>query len=413
MRRLNLAAAAATVTATVLVGVAGPAHAQVTAYEGARLIVGNGSTIENGTIVVDGARIVSAGDAKSAKVPANAKRVDLKGKTVMPMIIDTHVHLSPTRDRLERDLKQRAYWGVSAVISMGTDNNYELLELRRETMPGAARFLSAGRGITMPEPGRVAVQRQHWITTDAEARKAVQDLAQHKVDIVKLWVDDRGGKYKKLTPELYGAIIDEAHKHKLRVTAHIFEMEDAKGLMRAGLDSFAHGVRDKDVDDETIAMFKQRPQLFVIPNLPDRGVKLDRSWLQAGMSAEEFAKLEATNRDNPKAAAFHGIQARNLAKMNAAGIRVTMGTDGNRPWGPHEEMEDMVLAGMTPMQVIVASTRTGAEFARLADQGTLEAGKSADFIVLDANPVDNITNTRRISAVVLRGAPVDRSQPVQ
>jgi imidazolonepropionase-like amidohydrolase len=110
---------------------------------------------------------------------------------------------------------------------------------------------------------------------------------------------------------------------------------------------------------------------------------------------------------------FHGIQARNLAKLNAAGVRIVMGTDGNRPWGPHEEMEDMVLAGMTPMQVIIAATRNGAEFLGLADAGTLAAGKSADVIVLDANPLDDITNTRRISSVILRGVTVDRAQPVR
>src|SRR5262249_37935012 len=147
----------------------------------------------------------------------------------------------------------------------------------------------------------------------------------------------------------------------------------------------------------------QRPQLFLIPNLPDRGAKVDRSWLKAGLSGEEFAQVEKENTDRPKVQEFHGIQARNLAKMNAAGVRITMGTDGNRPWGPHEEVEDMVLAGMTPAQVIVAATRNGAEFLRLSDTGTVEAGKSADFIVLDANPLDNITNTRRISMVILRG----------
>jgi imidazolonepropionase-like amidohydrolase len=406
MRRLKAAAATAVLAAAA--GITGAAQAQVTAYEGARLIVGNGTTIENGTVVVDGARIAQAGAAGSVKVPTGAKRVSLKGKTVMPMMIDTHVHLSGKRETMIRDLRRRAYWGVSTAMSMGTDN-LELLPMRSETIPGAARFLSAGRGITRKEPLRPTFQ----IDTVEEGRKAVQANAKLNVEIIKIWVDDRNGKVQKITPELYAAIIEEAHKFKIRVTAHIFEMNDAKGLMRARLDSFAHGVRDRDVDEETVTMFKQRPHLFLIPNLPDRGVKLDRTWMQPGMPAEEFAKLEATNTDRPKAQAFHGIQARNLAKMNAAGVRITMGTDGNRPWGPHEEIEDMVLAGMTPMQVIVAATRNGAEFLRIADIGTLEAGKSADFIVLDANPLDNITNTRRIAAVYLRGAAVDRSKPVQ
>jgi imidazolonepropionase-like amidohydrolase len=411
MRRATAAAAAA-IALGVLAGFAVPAHAQtgVTVYEGARLIVGDGRVIDNATLVVDGARIAQAGSAADVKVPAGAKRVNLAGKTVMPMLIDTHVHLTPKREALTRDLKRRAYFGVSAALSMGQDFP-ELLPIRSETIPGAARYFSAGRGITMPEPGRIA--SPHWITTEAEGRKTVQELASQKVDIVKIWVDTRGGQYKKLTPEIYGAIIDEAHKHGLRVSAHIFELEDAKGLIRAGLDAFAHGVRDRDVDDELVAMFKQNPKLVLTPNLPPRGVKTDLSWLKAGLPAAEFEKLEEGNTDRPKAQAFHGIQARNLAKMNAAGVRITMGTDGNRPWDPHEEMQDMVLAGMTPMQVIVASTRNGAEFLRIADTGTLEAGKSADFIVLDANPLDDITNTRRISAVILRGATVDRSQPVQ
>jgi imidazolonepropionase-like amidohydrolase len=406
MRHVKVTTAAA--IAVSILGFSAPVQAQVTAYEGARIIVGNGATIENGTIVVDGARIVQAGSAKDVKVPANAKRVSLTGKTVMPMMIDTHVHLSGKRETLVRDLKQRAYWGVSTAMSMGTDN-LELLPMRDEVIPGAARFMSAGRGITRPEPLRPTI----FINSEEEGRKAIQENAKLKVDIVKIWVDDRNGKVQKITPAQYAAIIDEAHKLKIRITAHIFEMEDAKGLMRAGLDAFAHGVRNQDVDDETIAMFKQRPNLVLNPNLPDRGVKVDRSWVRPGMSAEEFTKLDATNTDQPKAQAFHGIQARNLAKMNAAGVRIVMGTDGNRAWGPHEEVHDMVLAGMTPAQVILASTRNAAEFLRIADAGTLEAGKSADLLVLDANPLDDITNTRRIAMVILRGAPVDRSQPAQ
>jgi imidazolonepropionase-like amidohydrolase len=411
MSRVNAVAIAAILVVGVLAGFETPASAQaVTAFEGGRLIVGDGRVIENATVVVDGARIAQAGAPADVRVPAGAARVSLAGKTVMPMLIDTHVHLGATRDAIVRDLKLRAYYGVSAALSLGTDS-YEVLELRGQTMPGAARFLSAGRGITMPEQGRTTVP--YWVTSDAEGRKAVEELAARKVDIVKVWVDTRDGKYKKLTPEIYGAVIDEAHKRGLRVTAHIFELEDAKGLMRAGIDAFAHGVRDRDIDDEVVAMFRQRPNLVLTPNLPDRGVKVDLSWLRAGLPADEVAKLEAANTDRPEAQTAYGIQARNLAKLNAAGVRITLGTDGNRPWGPHEEMLDMVLAGMTPMQVIVAATRNSAEFLRLADAGTLEAGKSADFLVLDANPLDDITNTRRISAVILRGAAVDRTQPVR
>jgi imidazolonepropionase-like amidohydrolase len=378
---MRLAKVTAVAVAAVLAGCASAPSGPVTAYEGARLIVGDGRVMENATLVVAGDKIVRAG--AGAEVPAGATRVNLAGKTVMPMIIDTHVHLSPTREALQLDLRRRAYFGVSAAMSLGTDS-YEVLDLRGQAMPGTARFLSAGRGITMPEPGRTNVP--YWVGTPDEGRKAVAELAAHKVDIVKIWVDTRDGKYKKVTPEIYGAIIDEAHKRGLRVTAHIFDLEDAKGLIRAGLDAFAHGVRDRDIDDELVAMFRQRPNLVLTPNLPPRG-------------------------GSPVAEQFFGIQARNLAKLNAAGVFITLGTDGNQPAGPHDEMADMAAAGMTPMQVIVAATRNGAQFLRLADTGTLVAGKSADFIVLDANPLDDIANTRRISAVYLRGAALDRLQP--
>jgi imidazolonepropionase-like amidohydrolase len=398
---------AAACTDTPTVQAPAPSASNVTAFEGARVIVGDGSApIENAVFVVENARFVQVGRRGDVQVPAGAARVDLTGKTVMPAIVDTHTHMPTTREALIERLQQKAYYGVGAVASLGQDTGDLALQVRDELVPNGAMLRTAGRGITMPEQGRT--EAPYWVTNEAEARKAVQELAARKVDLVKIWVDDRDGKYKKLGPDLYGAIIDEAHKHGLRVTAHIFTLEDAKGLLRAGLDAFAHSVRDRDIDQEGLTLFKQHANLVVAPNLPDRGVATDVSWLAGSIPAGELKKLQEAATDRPQAQQAYGIQARNLTKIHAAGVKIVLGTDGGVPWSHHVEMADMVAAGMKPADVIVASTKHAAEFLRLNDVGTIAEGRRADFIALDANPLDDITNTRKINSVYLRGAAIDR-----
>ena len=398
----------AVLAAILVAGCAGPeTGGEATVFEGARLIVGDGSAaIEDAVFVVEGDRITQAGQRADVEIPESATRVDLSGKTVMPALVNTHVHLASTRAERIDQLQHMAYYGAGLAVSLGLDDGDVAFEMRDEVIADGARSRTAGRGITAPEEGRTEVPI--WITSEAEARTAVQELAANQVDLIKIWVDTRNDQFVKLTPALYGAVIDEAHSEGLRVTAHIFNLEDAKGLLRAGIDAFAHGIRDRDIDDELVALWSERPNVVLVPNLPNPGVAGDLSWLSGTVPAADLQRMQEAQRDRPAAQESFGIQARNLARLSQAGITVAFGTDGSTPWAVHQEMEDMVRSGMTPAQVIVAATRNSAELMQMTDIGTVEVGKSADFIVLDANPLDDITNTRRISEVYLRGTAVDR-----
>ena len=409
-------------------------HRERPCFEGARLIAGDGSApIENSAFLVENNRFSRIGKKGQLQAPPGAARVDLTGKTVMPALVNAHNHLgwaiiktgkidkdTYSKENLIDHLRRSAYYGIAAVMNFGTDPGDVAFQVRAETIPDAALFRTAGRGMAMPNAGPGA---EYWkpvaygVTTEAEGRKAVQELAAKKVDVVKIWVDDRNGTVQKLPPSLYRPIIDEAHKHNLRAAAHIYYLEDAKELLRSGIDGFTHGVRDKDVDDEFIQLLKQKKNVFITPNLPDRGAtEEDFAFMSETVPAAQVKRArDAQAKRSPeaqkRAREFFDLQSRNLAKVNAAGARIALGTDSGTTvgWDAHQELTDMAASGMTPSQVIVAATKTAAEVMRLDQLGTIAAGKSADFLVLDANPLDNINNTRKIAKVYQRGKELDRA----
>lgn len=399
-------------------------------FEGARLIAGDGRpAIENSAFVIEGSRITQVGVRGSVRKPDGATVVDLKGRTVIPAIVDAHSHLGYTdartgdtssthytRDNLLDHLRRYAYYGIAATLSMGLDRGELPYELRAMPVDGTALLRTAGRGIAMPNAGPNALywrDAPYGITTENEGRQAVRELAAKKVDVVKIWVDDRNKTVTPLPPSLYRPIIEEAHGLGLRVIAHVYYLADAKELLRAGIDGFAHGIRDLEVDDEIMGLFKARPQVFVIPNLPDTPpFGNDLVWLSETLPPSQIEVLKRTAATSLGRPRLFDVQARSLKKLTAAGVRIAFGTDAGigapYGWSAHAELADMVAAGMTPMQVIVAATRTSAEILQLDQLGMIATGKSADFIVLNANPLDDIMNTRRITDVYLRGRHIDR-----
>jgi imidazolonepropionase-like amidohydrolase len=401
-------------------------------FEGARLVTGEPrAPVDDSAFLVDGGRITAVGARGAVKAPPGATVIDLRGKTVMPALVDAHSHLgytdvrtgqttaaSYTRDNLLDHLRRYAYYGIAATASLGLDRGELPYELRATPTPGAALFLTAGRGIAMPNAGPNAAywrDAAYGVMTEAEGRAAVRELAAKKVDFVKIWVDDRNKTVTPLPPSLYRPIIEEARARGLRVVAHVYYLADAKELLRAGIDGFAHGIRDLEVDEEIMGLFTQRPQVFVIPNLPDTPPsQADLAWLSETLPSSAIEDLKRTAVTSPARPRLFDAQARSLARMSAAGVRIAFGTDAGvgapYGWSAHAEIADMVAAGMTPAQAIVAATRTSAEVLRLDQLGTIAPGKSADFIVLDANPLDDIRNTRRISRVYLRGVEVDRAR---
>jgi imidazolonepropionase-like amidohydrolase len=411
---------------------------QAVVFEGARLIDGTGKAPrENSVIVVQGDRIGAVGTLGKVKVPKGARVVDVRGRTIMPGLINAHGHVglvadgknradAYTRENILPQLAQYEQYGVTSIMALGLnrDLGYQIRdEQRRGSIPGASLFV-AGRGIGVPDaapPVPVAPDQVYRPQTKEEAVADVREAASHHPDMFKLWVDDIYGKFPKMKPDVFQAAIAEAHKNKIRVAAHVFYLADAKALVSAGIDALAHSIRDQPVDAELIKAMKAKGT-FYVPTFTvdesafvfaeDPAVTSDPMLAQAVPAevvqmwqGQEYKNKVENDANTPKIKAALANGMKNLKALQDAGVHIAFGTDsGAQParvpgWAEHHELELMVRAGLTPMQALTAAGRGSAAMLGLKDRGTLEQGKKADFLVLDANPLDDIRNTRTLVSI--------------
>ena len=397
----------------------------LTAFTGARLIIGNNDTvIENGTLVVRDGRIEAAGDA--VDVPADARLVDVSGKTIIPGLVNAHGHVNDVRglesdpsfyteEHVEYQLGRYARYGVTTVFSLGGGGPAGV-SVRDQQGPDLdrARLYLAGPVITADTP--------------EQAMERVNDAADMGADLIKIRVDDNLGAGQKMPPDIYAAVIDTAHERGLRLAAHLYYLDDAKELLEAGADLLAHSVRDQAVDDRLVALLKEHdvcycPTLmrevstFVYESRPEWfddpffSKEADPAVIEA-LASPAYQERIQSSRTAPVYKAALELAKTNLKALADAGVGIAMGTDTGpagrfQGYFEHGELELMVEAGLTPLRTIVASTGDAARCMRVdAELGTLEAGKWADFVVLNTNPLDDIRHTRDIESVWIAGNPV-------
>jgi imidazolonepropionase-like amidohydrolase len=358
-------------------------------------------------------------------VPPGAERIDLSGRILVAGLVNAHGHVGATmgmrsapelytEENLMRQLRLYAAYGVTTVFSLGDDREIgvRLRDRQRAGATDMARLYVAGPVIGGTDP--------------VAARKLVGDVAAMGADLVKIRVDDNLGTTQKMAREAYEAVIDEAHRRKLRVAAHVYYLEDAKALVRAGVDMLAHSVRDREVDTDLITLMKQRdtclcPTLmrevstFVYEARPaffDDPFFLRHADHAAMKALEEPSRQEAmrASRSAQSYKASLVVAAKNLATLAAAGVRIASGTDTGpvarfQGYFEHLELERMVEAGLSPSAVIRAATGDAARCHGVAGEvGTIEPGARADFIVLTANPLADIRNSRTIESVWIGGS---------
>ena len=427
--------------AACLIGCKPPEESIQKAIIGAVLIDGTGGPpISNSVVVVAGSRIRAVGNRANMPIPAGVEKINGAGMFLVPGIIDLHVHLGTragpryaaaeyTRQRIEQNLNTYLYFGVTSVRSMGTDRQ-AAFDVRKAEQDGqllTARLFAAGRGFTAPGGHPSQAVGDVVIQTDSpeEARRQVDTLAAQKVDAIKIWVDDLHGKAPKIKPAVADAIIEQARKYNIPVTAHIYSLADTEHLVQAGAVGFLHMIQDtEDIDPAFIARLRDLRIVFT-PTL----VRQEIEWLYAEhlrllddpdlvRSADPevlAAARQAAATATPAQRQDFERAMRNTSKLSAGGVLIGVGSDGGSAldfpgFMTHRELELLSQAGLSPMDVIVAGTRNGGMALRKGDDlGTLEPGRRADLMLVSANPLEDVRNLRKIERLMLNGEWVDRT----
>lgn len=418
-------------------------QAQVRVLRGFTLIDGTGrAPARNSAMVVDAGRITWIGPASNLRAPAGAEIIDLAGRFVMPGIVDLHGHLGITdgmtqdarmfsRQTAERDLKTYASYGITTVVSLGLDGDqiFDIRDEQRRSRPTMTRVYTAGQGLASTGGIGGAISfpgvQGAVLNTVNDVEPAVAAQARKGVDFIKFWTDDNFGRAKRMPDDIAKAIIDSAHRHRIRVAAHVFYLEDAKKLSNFGVDALVHIIRDKPVDQELINSMKRNNTWMAAATLT-REVALSAyattpaflsdPFFTRAVSADVLNTLRSPENQkkvasDPNLARYSeslALGKKNLKALADGGVKYGIGTDTGVPgrfqgYFEHMELEQMVDAGLTPMQALVAATRSGAEFLNAKDLGTLQPGKWADLLVLARNPLDDIKNTRSITDVYIAG----------
>lgn len=419
--------------------------ASATILYNATIIDGNGGApLLHASIRIEGDSITDIGEHIDT---ANATVIHLEGKTIIPALISAHVHIGTlkgtdtkpenyTRDNILAQLKKYQDFGIENILVMGTDRPMLFETGLRDSsasglLPGA-RLYSAGYGFNVPEAGGPITYVMDQLFRPVSAQQVPAELdsvAAVKPTVLKMWVDDFGGTTPKMAPAVYKAIIEEAHKRNLRVAAHLYYLSDARKLVADGLDIIAHSIRDSIIDDALLNEMKAK-HIAYIPTLSLDEFAFIYAQKPAWINDEFFkASLEPGVYEMITSSAYQeglknsssfernmkGFETalKNLKKIYDAGILVALGTDsGATPvraqgFSEHNELALMVQAGLTPMQAIGVATKNAAEVLQVNNRfGTIEKGKIADLIILDANPLDDIKNTRKINAVYKAGVKV-------